>query len=240
VLTIDRGTSVAIDSLTITDGNSTIFDVGGGITINGGSLTLKKARVSGNTAPFGGGIENNSGALIVNNSTITNNTATFDGGGIDTYPAGTITVRGASRISHNAVINGNGGGIANFDFGVVTLSGRSSITHNRASGAVGTASGSGGGLYNGCDVTNGVCTGAVTLRNASSIHNNIASGNGGGISNGGGVHNQPGLTVTLTHGSTIYDNRADGVGGGIFNHDGTLNGAVSEVNVYDNEPDDIS
>jgi hypothetical protein len=57
---------------------------------------LNHSGVSGNSALFGGGIQNTGGTVVLNDSTITDNTATLDGGGLDTYPAGAVIVRGAS------------------------------------------------------------------------------------------------------------------------------------------------
>jgi hypothetical protein len=228
VLTIDGGSRVAISSVMITGGTS------GGIVIDaGGMVMLEHSTVSGNGGAFGGGIANNGGTLIVNNSRVTNNTATVDGGGIDTYPAGAVTVLGASAIINNTA-ELNGGGISNFDSATVTLRGSDN-----------TAFGSGGGAYNSCDFA-APCTGGMTLRDASRLDDNIASGtgsppgNGGGISNGGGTSSQPGLTVTLSNGSRIDDNTAAQDGGGIFNNHGTLNGVVAGANVRRNSPDDVS
>lgn len=231
-LTINDSNSVAISSVMITGGTS------GGIVIDaGGIVMLDHSTVSGNSGVFGGGIANNGGTLIVNNSRVTNNTATMDGGGIDTYPAGAVTVLGASAIKNN-IAELNGGGISNFDAGTVTLRDSSRISRNDALG-------SGGGIYNSCDLA-APCTGGVALRDASRIDYNTASGNGtppgngGGISNGGGPSSQTGLTVTMSDGSRIYDNTAAQEGGGIFNNSGTLTGVVPGANVRRNTPDNVS
>lgn len=232
VLTINDSSRVAISSVMITRGTS------GGIVIGAGGLVmLDHSTVSGNSGVFGGGIANNGGTLIVNNSRVTNNAATVDGGGIDTYPAGAVTVLGASAINNNSA-ELNGGGISNFDSATVTLRDSSNIRGN-------IAFGSGGGIYSSCDFA-APCTGGVTLRDASRLDHNTATGhgtppgNGGGISNGGGTSNQAGLTVTMSDGSRIYDNTAAQDGGGIFNHNGTLNGVVPRANVRRNSPDDVS
>ena len=99
VLTVNDSSSVAVSSVMITGGTS------GGIVIGaGGLVVLSHSTVSGNSGAFGGGIANNGGTLIVNNSRVTNNTATVDGGGIDTFPAGAVTVLGASAIDNNALV----------------------------------------------------------------------------------------------------------------------------------------
>lgn len=231
VLTVNDS-SVAISSLMISRGSA------GGIVINaGGRVMLDHSTVSGNSGVFGGGIANNGGTLILNNSRVTNNTATVDGGGIDTYPAGAVTLLGASAIDNNRA-ELNGGGISNFDSATVTLRDRSGISGN-------TALGSGGGIYNSCDLA-APCTGGVILRDASRLYNNTASGNGtppgngGGISNGGGASSQSGLSVTMRGGSRIYNNTAAQDGGGIFNNNGTLNGVIPGANVRRNSPDNVS
>jgi hypothetical protein len=232
VLTINHSSRVAISSLMVTGGTS------GGVVIGAaGMVILDHSTVSGNRGVFGGGIANDGGMLIVDNSRVTNNTATVDGGGIDTYPAGAVTVLGASAINNNTA-ELNGGGIANFDSATVTLSDSSRIGGN-------TAFGSGGGIYNSCDFVK-PCTGGVTLRDAARVDNNTARGkgaipgNGGGISNGGGASSQPGLTVTMSDGSRIDDNTAAQDGGGIFVNNGTLIGVVPGANVRHNSPDDVS
>ena len=231
-LTIADSSRVAIGSLVITGGTS------GGVVIGAGAMVmLDHSTVRGNSGVFGGGIANNGGTLIVNNSRVTDNTATVDGGGIDTYPAGSVTVLGASAINHNSA-ELNGGGISNFDSGTVSLRDSSRVSGN-------TALGSGGGIYNSCDFA-APCTGGVTLLDASRLDPNNAggsgtpSGNGGGISNGGGTSNQAGLTVSMRDGSRIYDNTAAQDGGGIFNFNGTLTGVVPGANVRRNSHDDVS
>ncbi len=63
-----------------TSGNNTAGRDGGGIwTGNGGTLTLNKSNVTGNTANDGGGIWANNGGTL-NKSTVTGNMATTDPG----------------------------------------------------------------------------------------------------------------------------------------------------------------
>ncbi|MDA0246264.1 MAG: hypothetical protein OT477_22875 [Chloroflexi bacterium] len=131
VFSVNSGTFVTLDSLTIANGNSA--SSGGGI-YNNGTLTVNNSTLSGNTASasFAGGIYNN-GTLTVNNSTITANTAFFAGG---IYNNGTLTV-------NNSTLSGNtadyGGGIRNFS-GTATII-NSTITANTAN------TGNGGGVF---------------------------------------------------------------------------------------------
>jgi hypothetical protein len=218
VLTITPGVRVAIRSLTLTDGATAASDLGGGITDDGGVVTVSDSSISENSAMFGGGIENNQGKVVLRDSSVTDNTATIDGGGIDTFPSGTVTVRGDSRISDNTA-DLNGGGIAHFGSGALNLGGTTRVSDNSASLG-------GGGIDN-------AQTGTVTLNNASAVEQNTAGGNGGGINNRGGG------TVVMHGHSTVHDNTAGGNGGGIFNSGGLLKGVVPGGNVFGNAPDDV-
>ena len=219
VLTVAPGANVAIKSLTITDGATTAGDLGGGITDDGGVVTVSHSLITANSAMFGGGIENDQGEVVVDQSTITDNAATVDGGGIDTFPSGTVTVSGDSRVSDNTA-GLNGGGIAHFGSGALTLRGTTRVNGNSAPNG-------GGGIYD-------AQTGTVTLRNASSVNRNTAGGDGGAINSHGGG------TVVMRGRSTIRDNTAGGDGGGIFNNGGVLEGVVPRRNVFGNAPDDVA
>jgi hypothetical protein len=76
---VERGVTLAIDGLTITNGYSP--DFGGGI-LNYGRLTLKDSQVVSNTARAdGGGIYNN-GVLTLQDSEVSNNSSGGPDGGI--------------------------------------------------------------------------------------------------------------------------------------------------------------
>jgi hypothetical protein len=223
VLTVDRGVNLVIDALTITDGHSGNDVDGGGISNFGGTVTVSHSSIRGNTAAFGAGIENNQGSVTVSDSSISRNVATTDGGGIDTFPTGSVTVRGGSSIAQNTA-DLNGGGIANFGMGTLLLRDSTSISHNLAAQ-------DGGGIYDGIF---GSSSGSVTLRGASRIHDNTAGRDGGGI------NNHSGDSVSLTRASRVYHNTAGRDGGGILVNNGTLSGALAGHNVFGNLPDDIS
>lgn len=138
-ITIAENTTVTIDSITITRGqtansgntdaksgggilnkgtltNSTVSNnqahsLGGGI-YDKGTLTLINSTVSGNQATLdGSGIYSNNGTLTLTNSTVSGNTANDDGGGIYSRTS-TLTLIN-STVSGNTSSSGNGGGINN-------------------------------------------------------------------------------------------------------------------------------
>jgi len=190
VLTITHGIRVAVQALTITDGRTASSDLGGGITDDGGVLTVINSTITENNAMFGAGIENDQGKVVVKDSQITDNAATVDGGGIDTFPTGSVTVRGASSISDNTA-GLNGGGIAHFGSGSLTLREISSVSHNSASNG-------GGGIYD-------AQTGTVALHDASTVYNNRAGGDGGGILDNNG------RLRGVVAGSNVFGNAPDDV-----------------------------
>ena len=203
---------------------------GGGLYVNGGSLTIATSTIAsdqaagGSAGAFGylggaaqgGGLYANGASLMIATSTIAFDHAAGGPGGAFGYPGvgeggglytalGTLTLSN-SILSGNTVI-GSGGGISNY--GTLTLS-NSTVSGNSILG------GSAGGIDN---------SGTLTLSNST------VSGNSGvGIVNAG--------TLTLSN-STVSDNSSGGIGnwgtltvsnstlsgnswlGGIFN-EGTL------------------
>ena len=76
-------TSVTLDGMTITDGDSALF--GGGIGFSGATAQITNSTISGNAATgfaVGGGIWQDGGTMTLTNDTIAANTATANGGGI--------------------------------------------------------------------------------------------------------------------------------------------------------------
>ncbi len=131
VFNIASGSTVTLDSLTITGGNGGGVVVGGipggGGLQNSGSLNLARVSVVGNSAAAngsGGGILNHAGgSLAVTNSTIANNSATL-GGGI--YAFGTLTLTHATITNNSASgtsTSGAGGGLR-------VISGSASISNS--------------------------------------------------------------------------------------------------------------
>ena len=228
VMTINSGTIITINHLTIANGKSSC--AGGGI-FNNGDLTLNSVTLNGNSAPTcdGGAIYNNSNAnLTLNDSLVNNNSTGNDGGGI--MNEGTLTMNN-SPVSNNIAANA-GGGLYNY-YGSMTLN-NSTTNDNAANGNDSSGSG-GGGIYNraGTLALNNSSTsdntakvsgggihiyeGTVTL-NHSNVNTNQTTDSGGSA---GGIFNMAG-TITITD-SKISGNTSLYDGGGILNHSGTLN-----------------
>jgi len=127
------GTTVTLDSLTITGGSAT-GGSGGGIFSNG-VLALNKCMISGNSSSFGGGIYSLGSALTINNSTFSGNSAVTSGGGIYNQ-AGEVLINNSTFF----------GGSATFGGGVITQTGNVSINSTTITGN--TASNLGGGALN--------------------------------------------------------------------------------------------
>lgn len=106
--------SLTIDRCAII-GNSTGTSPGGGGGIDNayGSLTLRNATVSGNSAVTGGGIVGSGGTLAIIDSTISGNSASGNGGGI--YSATATALYNATVADNQAnsdgVNNETGGGV---------------------------------------------------------------------------------------------------------------------------------
>jgi hypothetical protein len=219
IFTIDTGTAVNIDGLTImggkADGN------GGGIdNESGGTLTVTNSTIANNSAGTGGGIYNALGTMTVADSTIANNTASR-GGGIENaifVDIGTVTVTDSTIANNSASI---AGGIENLD--VMTVA-NCTVANNSGSDFAGgifndatltltgsaIANNSAGG-YGGGGINN---EGTMTATN-STIANNSAVSEGGAISNG--------HTLTITNSTIAYNNVASGgVGGGLRAYNGSI------------------
>lgn len=138
--------SVTIVGLTIADGVSRDFDLGGAGIYNEEHLSLIDCRVTNNFdwMARGGGIRN-AGTLSLSGCAIDHNQANVAGGGI--YNSQGLLLVSDSTIADNVSVSLEGGGIYNLD-GEVFID-RSTITDN----AVNTSA-QGGGLKNaGGDVT---------------------------------------------------------------------------------------
>jgi CSLREA domain-containing protein len=187
ILTVNN-TTVNISRLTISGGSGD----GGGIFLDGGTLTLTNSLISGNTSSFmGGGIFQAGGVIALTNTTVSGNRASFGGG---------IAISSGSLTLSNSRVIGNlstsyGSGIFNGNSGTVTLM-NSTVSSNLSSIF-------GGGIYND--------NGTTLILTSSTVSGNIAN-QGGGILNWG--------TTTLTN-STVSANKASSFGGGLYNG-GTL------------------
>ena len=99
IFTVANGSTVVLNSLTITNGYDTTGSGGGGIFNNSGNLTVNECTLAGNaTTYYGGGIRNPAGStLAVNQCTFEGNSATDGGGGIvsgGTAPSPKVPCRG--------------------------------------------------------------------------------------------------------------------------------------------------
>lgn len=231
VISIEPQAVVTINSLTITNGNTA--GNGGGISNNGGNLTLNAAAVRNNTAGLGGGIFNNA-VLVLNNTTIADNHAGGIGGGIYNFFSGTLTATD-STVSGNIVADGIGGGIANGGF--ATLAGVT-ISGNSVGAMTNPDGGMGGGVFTGgtLNASNSTITGNSAIRGgsigtrtgalsivSSTISNNQA-GRGSGICNGCSNFDSGGATADITNTTISINSAYDAGGGGIYN---TANNTVN-------------
>lgn len=171
---------------------------GGGLANIDGTVTLTNTTVSENDSQtFGGGVYNGAGTLHVNGSTLDMNTTTSQRGGGIFNSTGTVTIT-ESTVSGNSATTGNGGGIASDSTGTLTIS-ASTIMEN-------TAGLDGGGIAN-----QGVFT----------IENSTISGNRSG-DDGGGIHNLWTATTELNN-VTIAENISGDLTGGVYEAGGTFN-----------------
>jgi predicted outer membrane repeat protein len=207
--------SVNISGLTVQNGKAS--NLGGGILVEGGTVSVADTNILSNTATFGGGISNQ-GILYMNNVLFRGNEATgnvfSEGGGIWNTNAGELNgvtfsdnqaSRGgaissvgvmtvtASVVENNRVLGNYGGGIFNRGSGQLTLI-NSVVSGNRAIGT------SGGGIYND----------NILISSGSIISGNEA------LSRGGGVYNSASGSLTFDSNS-FFNNTARDDGGALFN-----------------------
>ena len=104
--------TIVFVGFTITNGKSSNWYGGGGISTNYSNIALKHMRVSGNRSGHsGGGIGMDGGYLNLWNTVIENNIASGDGGGIRANYMYRIDGHGSTIIQNNKS-NSNGGGIS--------------------------------------------------------------------------------------------------------------------------------
>jgi len=184
-------------------------DVGGGILVNRGTVTLKNSssvsgnRVSGSSSPeSGGGIAvQGGGTLVMRHSSSVSENRAPRGGGISTGPRwATVTMDESSSLHGN--IAELGGGI--FNLGTITMNDSASVTSNGAD--------SGGGITN---------QGILVMNDSSTVSGNTAEGTGGGIVHIGTASLNG--SVILKDLSGVYDNTAALSGGIHLVEDRTIN-----------------
>jgi PKD repeat protein len=172
IFNVASNTFVFLNSLTITNGYSTIS--GRGI-YNGGTLTLTNCTLSGNSALNDGGGIFNGGTLALNQCTLSRNYANL-GGGIYNYQ-GLLTLNQCTlsgNSAYNYYVNyydsiGSGGGIYNYE-GTVALTNTIVGGNSGSLGAdiftYATLTYGGSNLVQSVDNSGGTITGPAPLTNA--------------------------------------------------------------------------
>jgi CSLREA domain-containing protein len=159
--------AVALIDLTIRNGKPGPGDNGGGVLVSGGSLTLLRCVVSGNSTTNlgqGGGIHN-AGSLTVIDSTISGNETGSGGNGGGIACVGPLTITGSTVSGNAAGTGGNGGGIY---AGLSVL-----MTNCTISGNVVIGAGLGGGIFE--------IDGATKVFSSTIADNAASPGKGGGV-----------------------------------------------------------
>jgi predicted outer membrane repeat protein len=187
VITVTSGNNLRLENLTVTGGQTT--DVGGGVHVVNGSLTLINCRVANNSATYGGGVfqEGVNGRVDVIGSRIELNTTSNQGGGL--YVRGSAAFTNAQVLSNTA--NMHGGGV-HVDTGRTDVTG-GRFEHNRAQ------NGNGGALN---------VNGSITISGAHVVSNTAVKG-------GGLLQWNLGPTVIMTN-TRFERNAARSMGGGVF------------------------
>lgn len=247
VLTVDAGSSVTVDSLTITGGSGLV----GGIS-NSGVLTLTSARVSGNTATVGrfqngvGGILNQQGGRVaLTDSTVSGNSASATVP-FDTAVGGIFNACcGSSLTITNSTVSGNSGSTPSDAFGGILNSAPGSVVTLTNGTVSGNSASAPGGADAFATAVAGVSNsgGTLILSYSTLSGNTVSEPNGGflppvaGISNffGGTLTAQNALIAGQSGGPNCYG-FADSSDGGYNLDDGTscgfstANGSLSNAN----------
>jgi predicted outer membrane repeat protein len=178
-LFVDATSATSFANVTVTGGQATGGETGGGIKSHG-PLTLTNTVVTGNTSTLTGGGVSALAALsqlTMVNSTVSNNTAAGGGGGIETAGTATLT---------NSTVSGNhsgAGGAGISAVGAVTLAGSTVSGNTAIAGGGGIASpslsatnstitGNTAGVAGG----GGITTGTATLTYATVVQNSAPTG----------------------------------------------------------------
>ena len=194
VITVTTGHNLTLQNLHVTGGHTT--DAGGGIKLEGGSLTLNNVTIDKNQAAYGGGVfqDGATGTVTAIDSVISDNTASFHGGGM--YTAGSATLTNCTLANNEA---GNHGG------GLHVNSGTASLT---------------GGAFNGNHALGGN-GGAVSVNDGLTIvgttfFRNVATGTGPAVGSGGAVSQWNADKTVSISGATFNANVAQSRGGAVF------------------------
>ena len=221
--------------VTLTDGANITFDIGTGLTVNGGSLSLTINDSNGGTIGTGGNITLNTGAnLTVNGGgALTLYVLNNDGGHIGTGGNISVTTGGdLTAASIDALINNrNGGSITSganltFDIGgaLSTQGDATFVISNRDDG-------SGGGTIGGnVDLT----LGATSISASGILVTDISTNRGGHIM--GSAHNTVDAAALLSAGTldfeienTGFDSGSGFARGGTIDSDAILSVSASDI-----------
>jgi hypothetical protein len=168
--------SATFKLLRITGGNTSSLpaglDAGGGVLVQGGSLSVKLSSVSGNfTKDDGGGIAGvGASSIAIKESSISGNASADRGGGLE-FEGVSATVT-ASTVSDNIARSGGGGGIRMFDG---TLSVVNSTLANNST------PGDGGSIRAGGNPGSAVSLASVTVVRNHANTDSSGTGVGGGL-----------------------------------------------------------
>ena len=164
---------------------------GGGITINGATLTITNSTISDNqSGSTGGGLENESGTLTVTNSSLIGNQAL---GTSDTGPlghGGGVYSEGWSTIS-NSTLSDNYAGVSGGGIFNASINGSQRLTITNSTLSSNRADQSGGGITNfhtaleiGDTILKAGTAGANLVNNGGTVTShgyNLSSDDGGGV-----------------------------------------------------------
>lgn len=225
---VQTGGSLAIDGITVRDGEVRGTD-GGGIR-SVGTLVVLNSTVTNNRALEGGGSNGNGGGIIgevgsvtVRNSLIEGNEAQDDGGGITAADNAVLVI--ADSVIRGNVAGDKGGGIeVNNDPATATITG---------SWIVGNSSNDGGGVSFRSETQGTISTTTISGNNADAdggaieansrvvltVVNSTLSGNSGGI--GGAIENEGNAQLSLTN-VTIVDNATTVATNAAISNEGTV------------------
>lgn len=202
-----------VERSTIT-GNS-VYDeglgYGGGIGIDGGKLTMRDSKVTGNYSEDGGGGiglydlgEYTGGASLIERSTISGNEAGEDGAGVyleDSYLDATLTIDASTITNNDALFRGGGLCICEDPFRNTTVT-NSTISGNRAE--------VGGGVFNDSYLnTSGPSEGRELFMTGVTIAGNHAYDVGGGIARASDTYSVVQLTNAIVADNTAVNGDPD-------------------------------
>ncbi len=190
IFTNNIGAVTTLDGMRLTAGNGdSAVNTGraGAVYNNGGTLTLRRVLIAGNSAANGGGLNTASaGTTLVEESVISGNTASGSGGGLQNFSTSILTIVD-STISGNTSNGTTGGGGGQIN-GTVRVA-NSTISGNSAPAGSGGGFASNGALL---EITNTTITGNSSLSNGGGLHrattninaflrNTIIAGNSGTV-----------------------------------------------------------